>query len=1087
VSLATKYRPLRYADVLGQEATIAVCRQYVKEGKGFQQSYVFAGAHGGGKCVTGDTLVSTDRGLCPIRQLMGSEELSPTDVEVVQEGGMLAKAAFAYRGGRRDTLRIESHRGFRIEGTPNHRVRVLDEMGVLAWRRLDEIQEGDYLCLNRRNGLFGAGADLSGFVYEEPEGIHSGTFKTIPWEAPQTLTPEWGRLLGYLVGDGFCLLTNTIEINNAEEETKEEILNLLRRLTEHERETPDKCSEVGLAELRSTRKRVRTFLAYAGLGYVGAGDKEVPWSVLQSPLEVCREFLIGYFEADGHVGPGGIEISSKSEKLLRQVQLLLLQFGVVGTLRKKTLTRYGTYWRYEPDGTSQQIFADLIGFSSMRKNGAFQACVRQDHSEFDPDKRRIANLQETVPYQQGWTARFYRSLPKPHRNRGTSHLFRCRRGECALSRRVLESLVTEFLELSNDVEVREHFLGLWQADYVYDPVDRVSTGQAEVYDLNVPDGEMFAAAGLMNHNTTIARILGRALLCENSRDGEPCDECPQCAAMLADKAENLIEVDAATNSGKEDMKRITEEAQFGSFSGRRKIYVLDECFTEDTMLLTPEGPQSIKELVERRYGGLVATIDGRGVNTWRPVTNWHDIRDERECVRLEFESGVLLTVTLDQEVFAAEGAWVGASDFAEGSRVAGSCWHRPTQAVRVRQDSALIRRVPVGKQKVYDITVEDTHAFLAWSRHGGDQCHAVLAHNCHELSRQAMDALLKPLEDNRRGTNEKQIVCLFCTTEPEKMRPAILSRCAPLFRIRANTPDEIAARLRHICKAEGIDHDPDVLSLIAEVTECHVRDAIQAVEGVSMLGRVDRDNVARYLHLDANALYLDLLEKLGSDLPALLATIEKLDQKVSPAVCYERMADVCMLAYRLVNLGEASVPSYWDRQKLEAAGKLHQEFLIEFAQRFAQRPVRSTSAMFACDVSALHQRRAGIVVRADPLEVVVPSTTQARVSSDPIEPSPKPMLSDPSGVERSSASVGSMRADSYLTETGVAVNPNAQNVRRTHEKRQPHHDEILSAMSADDFVKTLRRRVLELLEEQTARGRSARRDDLGDPGTHTSR
>jgi len=441
--------------------------------------------------------------------------------------------------------------------------------------------------------------------------------------------------------------------------------------------------------------------------------------------------------------------------------------------------------------------------------------------------------------------------------------------------------------------------------------------------------------------TTIARILGRALLCENPRDGEPCDECSQCAAMLADKSENLIEVDAATNSGKEDMKRITEEAQFGSFSGRRKIYILDEA---------------------------------------------------------------------------------------------------------------------------------------------------------HELSRQAMDALLKPLEDNRRGTSEKQIVCLFCTTEPEKMRPAILSRCAPLFRIRANTPQEIAARLRHICEKEGIDHDPEVLPLIAEVTECHVRDAIQAVEGVSMLGRIDRDNVARYLHLDANALYLDVLENLGSDLPALLATIEKLDEKVSPAVRYERMADVCMLAYRLVNLGEASIPSYWDRQRLEAVGKLHREFLIEFAQRFAQRPVRSTSAMFACDVSALHQRRAGIVVRTERSEVVVPSHASVRASptptdppapteatAAPIEPSPKPGSPTSPGTENLSASVGSMSADPYLTETGIGINPLAQNTRRAHEARRPNPEETMPAMPADEFVKTLKRRVIELLEEQSSSGRPARRNDLGSP------
>jgi len=106
----------------------------------------------------------------------------------------------------------------------------------------------------------------------------------------------------------------------------------------------------------------------------------------------------------------------------------------------------------------------------------------------------------------------------------------------------------------------------------------------------------------------------------------------------------------------------------------------------------------------------------------------------------------------------------------------------------------LVRSTPVEKKKVYDVTVAETHSFFAYSREG-DSDYAVLAHNCHELSKSAMDAMLKPLEDNIRGTEERQLVCIFCTTEPNKMRGAIKSRCAPAFKIRINTPEEIATRL----------------------------------------------------------------------------------------------------------------------------------------------------------------------------------------------------------------------------------------------------------------------------------------------------
>lgn len=448
--------------------------------------------------------------------------------------------------------------------------------------------------------------------------------------------------------------------------------------------------------------------------------------------------------------------------------------------------------------------------------------------------------------------------------------------------------------------------------------------------------------------TTLGRILARALLCESPQEGEPCDKCSSCEALLADGHESFIEVDAATNSGKEHVKRITDEAKFGSFSGSRKLYLFDES---------------------------------------------------------------------------------------------------------------------------------------------------------HELSRQAMDSMLKPLEDNLRGTQDKQLVCIFCTTEPEKMRSAILSRCAPVFRIRNNTPDEIAKRLAHICETEEIPYEPEVLPVIAEVCECHIRDTIKAIEGVSMLGRVDRDNVARYLQLDANAYYLDLLESLGSDLRTALKAVSELDERVSPATCYERMAEVCMLAYKLVVLGNAPVPSFWDRDRLLRVGEKHRDFLLDFAQSFAERPHRATSSMFACDISLLHQRRAGVVVRAPLQEMVVasnlPPTTESPavipaevappVKSAPVEISLPPTSSVESSrnpphtvatVETPPVKTGSISKEPFVSPMGVGVNPAAQN-RSSLQPKQEKPTGGIPAMTTEEFILTLRRAVLELQEVRSGSGRSSRFNDLG--------
>lgn len=300
--------------------------------------------------------------------------------------------------------------------------------------------------------------------------------------------------------------------------------------------------------------------------------------------------------------------------------------------------------------------------------------------------------------------------------------------------------------------------------------------------------------------TTLGRILARALLCEEPREGNPCNECQSCLGLLADDSSaDFTEVDAATNSGKADVTAITDEIQYATISGKRRIYLFDES---------------------------------------------------------------------------------------------------------------------------------------------------------HQLSKDALDALLKPLEDNLPGSEDKQLTCIFCTTEPEKMRATVLSRCAPAFVVQPQPPDVIATRLQFVCEQEEIEFEPDMLTLVAEITECHIRDALKAIEGVSMLGGVTKDNVAAYLHLDLNAAYIDLLEAIGSDLPAAFEAAKKIMTRASPVSCYRKLSEAAMLAFR-ASLGE-KVPGYWGKERLAALGASKGAALLGYASRFASRPGRPTPSMLLMDIGHLH-------------------------------------------------------------------------------------------------------------------------------------
>lgn len=76
--------------------------------------------------------------------------------------------------------------------------------------------------------------------------------------------------------------------------------------------------------------------------------------------------------------------------------------------------------------------------------------------------------------------------------------------------------------------------------------------------------------------TTTARILARSVNCSNLKDGEPCNECAPCKAILAGSALDLIEMDAASNRGIEDIRELREKVGFAPSDLKRKVYLLDE-------------------------------------------------------------------------------------------------------------------------------------------------------------------------------------------------------------------------------------------------------------------------------------------------------------------------------------------------------------------------------------------------------------------------------------------------------------------------------------------------------------------------------
>ena len=97
--------------------------------------------------------------------------------------------------------------------------------------------------------------------------------------------------------------------------------------------------------------------------------------------------------------------------------------------------------------------------------------------------------------------------------------------------------------------------------------------------------------------TTVAKLLAKVVNCENPVDGNPCNECRMCKGIAAQTSMNVIEIDAASNNGVDNVREIVEEVRYSPTEGKYKVYIIDEVHMLSTgafnaLLKTIEEPPS---------------------------------------------------------------------------------------------------------------------------------------------------------------------------------------------------------------------------------------------------------------------------------------------------------------------------------------------------------------------------------------------------------------------------------------------------------------------------------------------------------------
>jgi len=257
----------------------------------------------------------------------------------------------------------------RISWTPSKRIALVDvaaSAGVSLWTVLR------YRAGRTVRRAEAVALALSPYDAAENQALPQAIAKRRAVRLPRNVDARLAAFLGYLIGDGhISRVKRQLGLTTGDQEQALRFLRLGQGL----------FGLFGSVRRDGSRWRallhsetVSDFLVQAlglSVGF-SARHKRIPDAVLRSPERVVRAFLRAYFDCDAHAGRSGIMLSSASATLSQQLQLLLLNYGILSRRRRQQ----DGAWHVHVAGLSAVRFARRIGFGLRRKQRALAAYVR---------------------------------------------------------------------------------------------------------------------------------------------------------------------------------------------------------------------------------------------------------------------------------------------------------------------------------------------------------------------------------------------------------------------------------------------------------------------------------------------------------------------------------------------------------------------------------------------------------------------------------------------------------------------------------------------------------------------------------------
>jgi intein/homing endonuclease len=436
----------------------------------------------GSKCISLDTLIFTSYGILEAGELLfnKNEKTIRFSTTVATPKGKKAKTSHRYYNGVSSLKRITASYGYTIAGTGNHRLKVLNDNGLVEWELIENIKPGTIVCLERN-------ADLWSNNYYVLESYADSTEEIIKEEQAYIL----GLIHSYF-------LPSTKENFSSDQQVDSRLGLLFKSLL-----------------LKETENTVPSLVwVYLIFGYYFYST--VPAVVKKSPKSVVLSFLYGYCKINSHINQDRVEVVVSCDSLAKDLQTVFINLGII----TKIVWGYNSkgqrkgYLEIKEDRSIGIFVGEVIGRASQEEEEKYQYFLLRRNVL----KGKSGAYEDvTIPNQQDWLLRLRADcaaslLPEYYQLVGDCFISKEESGGALSLTNTQAKLLLPWIKQNSNLIDRvdtyiEHFEELVETDYFFDEVVDVYEYEGESLDISVPGYECYTANGFTSHNTFISSVI----------------------------------------------------------------------------------------------------------------------------------------------------------------------------------------------------------------------------------------------------------------------------------------------------------------------------------------------------------------------------------------------------------------------------------------------------------------------------------------------------------------------------------------------------------------------------------------------------